>query len=177
MHQTGELTDEGGLTNISPLSGFSATSTLSGETQIELRYLGRAPGRRGNEASASDFLELTDCSVDSLVTSYEKDPPFVGAIMESGQSTFFAVNANASAPWDKMVSLLNCSAVSDVLACVRAIPATTIQTLIEKQDIVFRPVFDTLLTFPTRELRDSKATSLLFPSSLGLTQTRAASSA
>ncbi|KAF2094079.1 alpha/beta-hydrolase [Rhizodiscina lignyota] len=83
-------------------------------------------------------------SVDALVTSYTHDPPFSGAIMESGQATFFATNANATAPWNTMVLALNCSAASDVLACVRAVSATTIKSVIEHGNIVFRPVKDNI---------------------------------
>lgn len=62
--------------------------------------------------------------------------------MESGQSTFFAINANSSAPWNNLVAALGCSDASDILACVRAVPATTIKSIIEERDFVFRPVKD-----------------------------------
>ncbi|KAL6884481.1 alpha/beta-hydrolase [Trichoderma evansii] len=84
-------------------------------------------------------------SVDALVTSYHKDPPFVAAIMESGQMTFYPNSPNTTAPWENMVGKLNCSSASDVIACVRRIPASKIKSTIEEAgDFNFGPVRDNL---------------------------------
>ncbi|KIW14280.1 hypothetical protein PV08_07062 [Exophiala spinifera] len=84
-------------------------------------------------------------SVDALVTSYDENPPFVAAIMESGQITFYPNTPNATAPWKNMVARLNCSSAPDVLACVRAIPATEIKSTIEGPgNFAFGPVRDNI---------------------------------
>ncbi|KAL6835618.1 alpha/beta-hydrolase [Trichoderma sp. SZMC 28015] len=84
-------------------------------------------------------------SVDALVTSYHKNPPFIAAIMESGQLTFYPNNPNPTASWNNMVAKLNCSSASDVLSCVRKIPATQIKSVIEEPgNFAFGPVRDNI---------------------------------
>lgn len=88
---------------------------------------------------------LISSSVDALVTSYHKNPPFIAAIMESGQITFYPNNPNPTAPWDNMVAKLNCSSASDVLSCVRRIPASEIKSVIEEAgNFAFGPVRDNI---------------------------------
>lgn len=88
---------------------------------------------------------LISCSVDALVTSYHKDPPFVAAIMESGQITFYPNSPKPTAPWENMVRNLNCSSASDVIACVRRIPASKVKSTIEEAgNFAFGPVRDNL---------------------------------
>lgn len=88
---------------------------------------------------------LIHCSVDALVTSYHRNPPFRAAIMESGQLTFYPNNPNPTASWNNMVAKLNCSSASDVLSCVRKIPATEIKSVIEEPgNFAFGPVRDNI---------------------------------
>ena len=68
--------------------------------------------------------------------------------MESGQLSFYGNNPNFTGPWREMVAGLNCSYSSDILACVRAVPATTIKSVIEHLALAFQPVRDNV-TFVT----------------------------
>ncbi len=79
------------------------------------------------------------------LTSYRENPPFAAAIMESGQLTFYPDPRNATAPWDNMVARLNCSSASDVLACVRGIPASKIKSTIQEAgNFAFGPIRDNI---------------------------------
>ncbi|KAL7928206.1 hypothetical protein V8C35DRAFT_318730 [Trichoderma chlorosporum] len=65
--------------------------------------------------------------------------------MESGQLTFYPNNPNPTASWNNMVAKLNCSSASDVLSCVRKIPATEIKLVIEEPgSFAFGPVRDNI---------------------------------
>jgi carboxylesterase type B len=65
--------------------------------------------------------------------------------MQSGQLTFYPNTPNPTAPWDNMVAKLNCSSASDVLACVRSIPASKIKSTIEEAgNFAFGPIRDNL---------------------------------
>jgi carboxylesterase type B len=90
-------------------------------------------------------------SVDELVTSLPDKPPFRAAIMESGQTSFYINHNNSNHDsWNALVAGLNCSIVTDQLACVRAAPALAIKSIIEHEALLFAPVSDnvTQLEFP-----------------------------
>ena len=90
-------------------------------------------------------------SVDELLTTMPDSPPFRGAIMESGQTSFYINHNNSDqTAWNTLVAGLNCSASADQLACVRAVPATTIKSVEEHLELAFVPVSDniTQLEFP-----------------------------
>ncbi|KAL9625262.1 MAG: hypothetical protein Q9160_000664 [Pyrenula sp. 1 TL-2023] len=89
-------------------------------------------------------------SVDRLVTTLPDNPPFRGAITESGQATV-SPNANTGGPaaWTFLVNSLNCSTSTSQLACVRAAPATTIKSIIEANALSFSPVTDNITQLAT----------------------------
>ncbi|KAF7514001.1 hypothetical protein GJ744_006615 [Endocarpon pusillum] len=85
-------------------------------------------------------------SVDNLVTTTPKDPPFRAAIMESGQNTYgvYFPKGVGIAAWQSLVEALNCSAVRDALACVRAADAMKIKEIIEVASLPFIPTVDNI---------------------------------
>ena len=88
-------------------------------------------------------------SVDSLLTSYTSDPPFCGAILESGQISVLSRGkgeGNADS-WNTLADALNCSnfsATGGALNCVRKAPATRIKDIIEKQSLLFNAFTDNI---------------------------------
>jgi carboxylesterase type B len=83
-------------------------------------------------------------SVDALITSYPKGstPPFRAAILESGQISYTPTPLVSSRPnWNALAAALNCTGPSN-LTCIRAAPATTIQYIIEHEELTFNPVAD-----------------------------------
>lgn len=94
-------------------------------------------------------------SVDALVTLPPDPLPFQAAIMESGQASIRGkVNATAY-DWDIMVKAVNCSSSTDILACVRAVPAFTLKDIIEHLRLRFNnPAPDNVtLSFTPRQSR------------------------
>lgn len=85
-------------------------------------------------------------SVDGLITTTPKDPPFRAAIMESGQNTYgnFFPKGVGVAAWQSLVEALNCSTVRDALACVRAADAVKIKEIIEVTSLYFIPTVDNI---------------------------------
>jgi carboxylesterase type B len=85
-------------------------------------------------------------SVDNLVTTTLKDSPFRAAIIESGQNTYgnyFPKGVGITA-WQSLIEALNCSAVRDALACVRAADAMKIKEIIEVASLCFIPTVDNI---------------------------------
>lgn len=91
-------------------------------------------------------------SVDALVTSIPKKPPFRAAIMESGQTSFYINPTNAPTSWLTLAAVLNCTHTHphSNLTCLRAANASVIKSTIEHLALPFRPVSDnvTLLRYP-----------------------------
>ncbi|KAK7903774.1 hypothetical protein LTR67_001794 [Exophiala xenobiotica] len=91
-------------------------------------------------------------SVDALVTSMPKNPPFRAAIMESGQNSFYINPTNAPTSWLTLAAVLNCTQTHphSNLTCLRAANASVIKSTIEHLALPFRPVSDnvTLLRYP-----------------------------
>lgn len=92
-------------------------------------------------------------SVDTLVTTYPKNPPFRAAIMQSGQTTLYTnLNNNAPTSWLALASALNCSQShpQSNLTCLRSFPASVIKSTIEHLALAFTPVSDnsTNLRYP-----------------------------
>ncbi len=96
----------------------------------------------GNPTKVTIFGESAGAeSVDALVNSFPKNPPFRAAIMESGTQEleiFESLGTNSEASWLNLTASLRCT----TLACVRAAPATTIKSIIENFALPFRPVID-----------------------------------
>jgi carboxylesterase type B len=99
-------------------------------------------------------------SVDILVTSMPKNPPFRAAIMESGQSSFYINPTNSPASWLTLAAALNCTKTHPAsnLTCLRAANASTIKSTIEHLALAFTPVADnvTMLRYP-EEARVNKS--------------------
>jgi len=91
-------------------------------------------------------------SVDTLVTTYPKNPPFRAAIMQSGQTTLYTNTNNAPTSWLALAAALNCtqSHPQSNLTCVRSFPANVVKSTIEHLAIPFAPVSDnvTNLRYP-----------------------------
>jgi carboxylesterase type B len=99
----------------------------------------------GDPAKVTIFGESAGAlSVDALLTSYSKSstPPFRAAILESGQISYTPTPLVSSKPsWYALAAALNCTGPSN-LTCIRAAPATTIQYIIEHEELSFNPVAD-----------------------------------
>ncbi|KAF1834105.1 alpha/beta-hydrolase [Decorospora gaudefroyi] len=93
-------------------------------------------------------------SIDALLTSFPKDssPPFRAAILQSGQYSYRAAPPASSIPaWYNLTATLGCPGVySSNLTCVQAANATTVQTAINVNSLIFNPVADnvTLVSNP-----------------------------
>ncbi|EXJ66407.1 uncharacterized protein A1O5_10559 [Cladophialophora psammophila CBS 110553] len=88
-------------------------------------------------------------SVDALITQPPKPLSFRAAIMESGTATFRGRPADPFASWNILVAAMNCSSATDILACMRSIPATTIKTYNEMNRMPWIPVFDNVTSADT----------------------------
>jgi cholinesterase len=81
-------------------------------------------------------------SVDRLVTTMQKNPPFRAAATVSGQATVSALGRDdGAAAWATLASKLNCSGPSQ-LACVQAADAMLIRSIVNDNDLNFSPVND-----------------------------------
>ncbi len=80
-------------------------------------------------------------SVETLVNSPPDPLPFHAAIMQSGPATIYA-NVDASATsWNDLVKAVNCTSDA-VLECMRAVPASELKEIVERQALSFGPVPD-----------------------------------
>lgn len=77
--------------------------------------------------------------------------------MESGTATFRGRAADPGASWRMLAAGVNCSDASDVLACVRALPATTITAFTQVNRTAWAPVFDNVTSADTA--RSNRLTS------------------
>ncbi|THZ89003.1 alpha/beta-hydrolase [Aureobasidium pullulans] len=95
-------------------------------------------------------------SVDALLTSYPKDsnPPFRGAIMESGQASYIGSPTTSSVPaWYNLTGELGCPGnFASNLSCVKAANVTDIKRIIEVYSLEFNPSPDnvTLVSDPAQ---------------------------
>ena len=79
------------------------------------------------------------------INTMPDDPPFHAAVQMSGSSIASAPDVGESSPdeaWAVLLEHLNCTRSSDqeVLACVRAVPARTIQRILNEQEITSNAV-------------------------------------
>lgn len=84
-------------------------------------------------------------SVNWLVTSMPKNPPFHAAIMEGGQATYFPYRDESVGlgAWNRLAEALNCSGVPDVLKCVRGADALKIRDVLDSSpSLAFNPIVD-----------------------------------
>ena len=79
-----------------------------------------------------------------MLTSYQPPakPPFHAAIMESGQYSLRADVPDYTASWTSLAAAVNCATASDTLACMRALPATTLKDALEHLALTFSFVPD-----------------------------------
>ena len=89
-------------------------------------------------------------SVDRLVTTIPKNPPFRAAITESGQASVSPDPIEAGPQsWATLVAQLNCTTSTNQLACVQAADAFTIKTIISEMSLSFSPVTDNFTQLAT----------------------------
>ncbi|KAG9582865.1 alpha/beta-hydrolase, partial [Aureobasidium melanogenum] len=111
----------------------------------------------GDPAKVTIFGESAGAySVDTLLTSFPKgsNPPFRGAILESGQYSYKPTPLTSSVPaWYNLTAELGCpGSFGSNLSCVRAASATDIQRIIDVNILTFNPVADniTLVSNPAQ---------------------------
>lgn len=86
-------------------------------------------------------------SVDALLTSPpQMPPPFIGAILESGQYTVNTVN-NPNIPmsamsWPRLVQAAGCGSPATALSCMRTKPAIQLKSLAEHNELTWSPIYD-----------------------------------
>ena len=87
-------------------------------------------------------------SIDRLITTMPNHPPFRAAILESGQASIGEglLDNTTAGPlsWEYLVKALNCSEVTDILACTRAAPALMIKSIEEHAALDFSPASDNI---------------------------------
>lgn len=101
----------------------------------------------GDPAKVTIFGESAGgASVDLLVLTYPENPPFRGAICQSGTAALYSglQAKNYPQPWNTMVDAVNCTDSSDILACVRAVPQLELTSVIEHLALAFQPVIDNI---------------------------------
>ena len=114
---------------------------------------GKHPGCRQRSSNYwGNDLTLCSLSVDALITTMPKNPPFRAAIMDSGQSSFYINPTNAPTSWLALAAALNCTLAypQSNLTCLRKANASVIKSTIEHMALNFRPVSDniTFLQYP-----------------------------
>jgi carboxylesterase type B len=113
-----------------PNKGMSSSTLRSGMADINIVTI------MGESAGA--------LAVGNLVNTVPNNPPFRAAIEMSGSSVVNPIDFSGSDPdaaWPALVELLNCTNTSDeaVLTCMRALPADTIQTAMNENQLMFTP--------------------------------------
>ena len=81
-------------------------------------------------------------SVKHLVATPPVPLTFRAAIMESEAALLSGSDGAVS--WSSLVAAVNCTVAASPIDCVRAVPATTIQTAIEVAALIFPPVVDNI---------------------------------
>ena len=79
--------------------------------------------------------------------------------MESGTATFRGRPADPHASWNNLTAAMDCSSATDILACMRAVPATTIKSYNEMNRLSWLPVFDNFTSADTARSNRLKSTA------------------
>lgn len=123
-------------------------------TGFALDWIQRNIGAFGGDAKkVTIFGESAGAaSVDTLVTTFPKNPPFRAAIMQSGQTTLYTNVNNAPTSWLALAAALNCtvSHPTSNLTCLRSFAASVLKSTVEHLAVPFAPVSDnvTNLRYP-----------------------------
>lgn len=92
-------------------------------------------------------------SVDALITAPPKPVPFAGAIMQSAASADGGGDNDSVSSWRRAVSAANCARANG-FDCLRAVPASFLKSLIEKEELSFKPTPDGGVTLADRPRRE-----------------------
>lgn len=154
----------------SPVFGFPNTTQIP----LEKRNVGLYDNRRALEwvqdnieqfGGDKDKVTIWGWSagasaVDKLITTYPKNPPFRGAIMDEGQSTYGPPipSTPGPTPWEVLSKELGCDTKPDILKCVKAADAKKITEIINRIPQIFAPISDevTSLSKPAQARREGR---------------------
>lgn len=76
-----------------------------------------------------------------LINTYPDDPPFRGAILQSGSALVIpTLPGHGGELWDNLTSVLNCTGENDI-DCVRAVPAETVQEQLQSNALTFNKMY------------------------------------
>lgn len=98
-------------------------------------------------------------SIEVLVTNPPEPVPFAGAIMQSGQGSIAKPNRQSADSWQKLAKAANCHD----LACVRALPASRLKDIVERQALTFSPIYDGGATYKGSGRQDRRRSTAADP--------------
>jgi carboxylesterase type B len=104
----------------------------------------------GDPAKVTIFGESAgSSSIDAMLTQPDEPLTYRAAILQSGQITLRAPVLDPAAPWRNLSETLGCAGSDeDILACMRALPASALQDAEERLALSFQPIPDNT-TFST----------------------------
>lgn len=88
-------------------------------------------------------------AVGELINTYPNEPPFRGAILQSGSGLAVpTLPGFGQELWDDLVELVNCTESSDedILSCMRDVPAQALQETISTNNLVFNKKYEDNIT-------------------------------
>ena len=103
-------------------------------------------------------------SVKQLIANPPKPLTFHAAILESPGAT---TSATGLASWIMLVKVLNCTQAASQIACVRAVPAKTIKSVIEHGALAFPPAQDNVTSSSDVRQQISSGTAARVPFLIG----------
>lgn len=104
--------------------------------------------------------------MDNLITTPPNPVPFAAAIMQSSEPEIGMTDSDKQeAAWSSLVASANCNATSDVLECMRQVPAERLESIAEDSNLSFTPSPDGGVTF-ANSIATRRSSSVLNPKSI-----------